>query len=929
MLIIKGSILSVQGAIQMNGGEQEKAALSFQIACSFFDNAISLTPQSVNAHLNKGNALRDLAQVASGSSKKVILQQSLKSYLCASEIDPKNSGAYFGKGYVYLDLAEVEGISSNDIMDNVTLAVESFDKILQQNPVDSAVNINANSEKGWALLRRGSILKEEGRSTEADVAFVDAIKIYRLVQRFDPDNENANKNIQWLIRQIQGRKLEAKLAAEEARAAVVSHNLEEERRYRKQLNLGLVPVDGYEARQFLADIYAPESPDLSGVQAAALPFYKECRLIQYTDKSVEPEAVYYYLYKPGYAHLLDWTSAPLTNESLILEPETVIPYTRFYCYFVRNRNAQFILVEYPEDIAWRPEATEEDRIALDVHLMPLVFVQEGDDAFLLNGTALIADTLLKLDFLISKDNVSTMTNQSMDFPRGFLLLDNEQIIFEKLKIAKSPVSDKIYENFAKSRRAAVVPHDLNDERRYRVPLDLGLAPVYGYEARQFLLDIYAPESPDLSEVQAVDLSFYKEYRLYKYIDKSADPVEVYYYLYKPGITYLLDWSNAPIYSINTTGVLQLAPETVIDYAKFFFYFVRGQLGTFIIAEKPQDLVWLPEAIEEEKTVVESQLMPVTYQGVDDDKRYVLHCSIIFKDALFSSDITIAQENVKVIDPETNEELVEQRGDLRVVNSELLCEEQQLPVQPPPHSVKERKLSAQRARAEVWVHHPEKEARYRMPMDFGLSPASENEATRFLEDIYEPSSDLSGVQVALLPFFKRRKLYQYTDKTTEPANIYYYLYKPGDARLITWSAEAFMKMNEGGQIILNPYTILLYVRFYHYFVHNQDSPFILIEKPENIVWQPDATTEERAELNRHIMPLTYLGIVDKYHLVQEIGLINNMLFRRELRIPAETMTIINPDTNLPIEIEEGMVIPSNEQLLAKDLKVVMPNFDIME
>ncbi|MCK9395824.1 MAG: SEC-C domain-containing protein [Methylobacter sp.] len=925
----KGSCLVSLGSIQMGSENKESAVGSFQVACSCFDSAISLIPQFIDAHLNKGYALRNLGKLVPGLSAIEQFRQSVECFHRASEIESKNIDALSGKGTAFLDLAEIQGITPETALSYVTQAVECFDKILLLNPRDS----DAHLLKGWAFLQSGRILKAEGGSAKADVAYGEAINIYRQILRVDPGNENANSNIKWILSQIEETKLKAKLAANLDRDYVAPHNLEEEKRYRRPLDLGLTQVDREAAIRFLADIYAPESPDQSEVQAAILPFYKEYHLYQYTDKSVEPAAVYYYLYKSGDARLLDWTGSQIiTNDALIVTRDTLIPYARFTFYFTRNKEAQFILAEFPEDIVWRSEAAEQESAELYSYLEPLALVEEDDDGFWLIGTILINDALLKTHFLIPKKTVSIlnqMTNQLMEFPRGFILPVNEQFLCKNLQIARSSVSEKYFENFFKAARAAVTPHDLKDEGRYRVPLDLGLAPVEGNDARRFLMDIFAPESPESSEVQAAVLPYYEEYRLFQYTDKTATPAAVYYYLYKSGDARLLNWSNVPIYLLNQTGALKLTEETVIDYAKFFFYFVRGYLGMFIIVEKPQDLIWLPEATNEEKAAVENHLMPVTNQGIDDHQRYVLTCSVFFKDALFRTDILIAQDAIKIFDPETNEEEEQHRGQLTLTNEELLLEEQSVYLQPPPNSVKERMLAAQKARVEVWSHHPETDVHYRMlPICFVLSPVSESSAIRFLEDIYAPEPfDLSGVLAARLPFFKRRMLFQYTVKTTEHIRVYFYLYKPGDAKLLTWAAEPIIEAMSIDEVILEPDTILTYVRFHHHFVRNQASNFILIERPDDIFWRPEATAEDKALLNKHLMQLTYLGIDDKYYLLKETGFINNKFFCRELRIPSEDMTIINPDSNLPMELKRGMVIPSNEQLIAEDLKITLPDFDI--
>lgn len=928
ILNCKGNCLVAMGLVQQNESEKREAAIeSFQAACHCFDKAISLTPKFIYPHLSKGKALRHLGRLAQDLSTMELLLQSKECYQRACEIDPEQTEALSGKGTVFLDLSELQGITPQSAQDYITQAVKCFDKILCINPID----IDAHSSKGWAFLHSGRILKAEGHSIEAEVAFGEAINVYRQIQKIDPNYENAKSNIEWIFRQIEGTKLAAKLAAGQARAAVEPHNLEEERLYRKPLDLGLTTVNTEAAQQFLSDIQGLHEPDQSGVKAAVLPFIKDFQLYQYTDKSVEPAAVYYYLYKEGDARLIDWSGSQLmemiTNDALIIERETLIPYIQFSYYFTRNKDVQLILAESPEDIVWNPEATEQEQAELYRHLKPLTPAKEDDKGFWLTGTILINDTLLKVDFLIPQQTVSILnplTYQPIEFIRGSIVPVNEQFLCKNLPIMKPSVSEKYFENVMKTARAAATPHDLKDEGRYRIPLDLGLTPVKEDDRRRFLSDIFAPESPELSGVQSASLSFYEEYNLFQYTDKSVDPAAVYYYLYKSGDPRLLNWSNHPIYLLNSTGALKLTSETMSDYVRFFFYFVRGELGTFIIVEKPQDLAWLPETTNEEKTALESHLSPITYIKLDDNQCHLLQLTCIFKDALFKTDVLIAKENTKVFAPDTDEVMEMEIGQLMPTNEELLLEEQNVPVMPPPDSIKVRKAAAQKDRAEVWLNYLEMERQYKVPvMDLSFSPVSETQSERFLEDIYAPSEtwEISELQAAALPFFGRRLLFKYTVKTNESVEVYHYLYKAGDAKLLDWTEKPIIEVMESNDTTLDPDTILTYVRFYHYFVRNQTNQFILIEKPEDIVWHPVVTAEEQAEINKNIVELTYLGMDDKYYLLKETGLVNNMIFCRELRIPSEPMTIINPDTDLPMEVTKGMVIPSNEQLIAKDLKLV--------
>ena len=188
---------------------------------------------------------------------------------------------------------------------------------------------------------------------------------------------------------------------------------------------------------------------------------------------------------------------------------------------------------------------------------------------------------------------------------------------------------------------------------------------------------------DKTLVQFAPLPFYEEFKFYALTDMTLPPPNVRYLLYKPGEAKLLNWTNEPIYSVNELGPIKLDRKTVLPYAKFFFHYVRGQLGRFIIVEKPEDVVWLDNANDEEKTKVAEKLMPINYKGIGRDNLFTLTCTVIFKNALFKTDIKIAPYEMDVFDPELGAPEHFTIGQMKLTNEELWIEDLNVPVDPPP------------------------------------------------------------------------------------------------------------------------------------------------------------------------------------------------------------------------------------------------------
>jgi hypothetical protein len=201
------------------------------------------------------------------------------------------------------------------------------------------------------------------------------------------------------------------------------------------------------------------------------------------------------------------------------------------------------------------------------------------------------------------------------------------------------------------------------------------------EIAPVILPVVLP--PEKTTVQVVALPFYEAFKLYALTDASLPPPNVRYLLYKPGEAHLMNWTNEPIYTVNEIAPIKLDRKTLVPYSKFFFHFVRGQLGRFIIVEKPEEVLWLPNANDKEKADVAAKLMPVTYKRIDRDNLFTLTCSVVFKNALFQTDIKIAPYEMDVFDPDLGAPEHFTIGQMKLTNEELLLEELNVPIDPPP------------------------------------------------------------------------------------------------------------------------------------------------------------------------------------------------------------------------------------------------------
>lgn len=208
------------------------------------------------------------------------------------------------------------------------------------------------------------------------------------------------------------------------------------------------------------------------------------------------------------------------------------------------------------------------------------------------------------------------------------------------------------------------------------------------EARSFLSSIARDLLPisvpqDKTLVQVATLPFYDDYKCYALTDMTLPPPNVRYLLHKPGDLVIMNWTNEPIYDVNEKAPIKLDRKSIITYAKFFFHFVRGQLGRFIIVEKPEDVTWLDNATDEEKAKVAEHLKPVAYKGIGRDNLFTLTAIVVFKNALFKTDIKVAPYEMDAFDAEAGVPEHFTIGQMKLTNEELLLEDLNVPVDPPP------------------------------------------------------------------------------------------------------------------------------------------------------------------------------------------------------------------------------------------------------
>lgn len=149
---------------------------------------------------------------------------------------------------------------------------------------------------------------------------------------------------------------------------------------------------------------------------------------------------------------------------------------------------------------------------------------------------------------------------------------------------------------------------------------------------------------------------------------------------------LLDWTNKPIYTANELFGLRIDENKAIDYVKFFFHFVRGQLGRFVIAEKIENIHWLPSAKSAEVNEVAKYLRLLERCSEQaESSLVVLYGTVVFKNALFATKINIALESFEMFNPEMGATECFTFGQIKMSDEETVIDDLTVSIDPPPSS----------------------------------------------------------------------------------------------------------------------------------------------------------------------------------------------------------------------------------------------------
>ena len=147
-------------------------------------------------------------------------------------------------------------------------------------------------------------------------------------------------------------------------------------------------------------------------------------------------------------------------------------------------------------------------------------------------------------------------------------------------------------------------------------------------------------NPDTVKMLGQYIPFYPGYRFIDVADYSVTPAVRKFMLFKPGDVTVLNWTNEPIYRLNERAPLKIDEDNIVDYVRFFFNYIRGRHGRFIIVESVDDIAWGEEPPTAARKAIGQMIAPVNIKGIDKDGTFHLSACMVFKDSLFRTDVHV-------------------------------------------------------------------------------------------------------------------------------------------------------------------------------------------------------------------------------------------------------------------------------------------------
>jgi hypothetical protein len=160
-------------------------------------------------------------------------------------------------------------------------------------------------------------------------------------------------------------------------------------------------------------------------------------------------------------------------------------------------------------------------------------------------------------------------------------------------------------------------------------------------------------TPSTTKVSWRMLPFYDSVALIRVEDPNwVKPNLVVYYLTDQGNLFRLNGTSPPIHEVNAKAPIKITEENVMEYLRFFCFFVRGEEGPFYIAESMEDPNMPTEMDDTTRSVIEGVVRPASYEGKNDQGHMLCNAVVFYSNALFYADFAVQPSGmIEMLDDE--------------------------------------------------------------------------------------------------------------------------------------------------------------------------------------------------------------------------------------------------------------------------------------
>ena len=113
-----------------------------------------------------------------------------------------------------------------------------------------------------------------------------------------------------------------------------------------------------------------------------------------------------------------------------------------------------------------------------------------------------------------------------------------------------------------------------------------------------------------------------------------------YYLTDQGNLFRLNGTSPPIHEVNAKAPIKINEANVLEYLRFFCFFVRGEEGPFYIAESMEDPNMPREMDDTTRSVIEGTIRGATFEGTNEQNHFLADAVVFYSNALFIANFGI-------------------------------------------------------------------------------------------------------------------------------------------------------------------------------------------------------------------------------------------------------------------------------------------------